>query len=226
MPGWDLTAVWTPGHSPGHLCFWEPANQLMLTGDCVLPRITPNVNLNPQTGDDPLGDYLRSLERLGKYDAEGLPAHEWRFPSLRDRTMRTRANTTNSASWKSSRRSVDGYDTAWEITPQMEWSRPWDDVDKFTRRAAIGEAMAHLRTLEVQGIVRGDPRRTVALGAPRRLKSGSRWGAFPFAIEHRRITPLRYACTWGGMSWQFDVRATVLDSWWLWSRSPRGSAHS
>ena len=23
MPGWDLTAVWTPGHSPGHLCFWE-----------------------------------------------------------------------------------------------------------------------------------------------------------------------------------------------------------
>src|SRR5438876_292773 len=64
IPGWDLTAVWTPGHSPGHLCFWEPANQLMLTGDCVLPRITPNVNLNPQTGDDPLGDYLRSLERL------------------------------------------------------------------------------------------------------------------------------------------------------------------
>ena len=40
IPGWDLTAVWTPGHSPGHLCFWEPANQLMLTGDCVLPRIT------------------------------------------------------------------------------------------------------------------------------------------------------------------------------------------
>ena len=23
MPGWDLTALWTPGHSPGHLCFWE-----------------------------------------------------------------------------------------------------------------------------------------------------------------------------------------------------------
>src|SRR6476620_5595283 len=86
MPGWDLTAVWTPGHSPGHLCFWEPRNKLMLTGDCVLPRITPNVNLNPQTSDDPLGDYLRSLERLGTYDAEGLPAHEWRYPSLRDRT--------------------------------------------------------------------------------------------------------------------------------------------
>ena len=37
MPGWDLTALWTPGHSPGHLCFWEATNRLMLTGDCVLP---------------------------------------------------------------------------------------------------------------------------------------------------------------------------------------------
>src|SRR5690606_17403228 len=23
VPGWDVTAIWTPGHSPGHLCFWE-----------------------------------------------------------------------------------------------------------------------------------------------------------------------------------------------------------
>ena len=80
MPGWDLTALWTPGHSPGHLCFWEATNRLMLTGDCVLPRITPNVNLNPQTEPDPLGDYLRSLERLAEFDAdEALPAHEWRY---------------------------------------------------------------------------------------------------------------------------------------------------
>ena len=90
VPGWDLTAIWTPGHSPGHLCFWEPRHQLMCTGDCVLPRITPNISLNPQSEDDPLGDYLRSLERLGTYDGEGLPAHEWRFGSLRDRTRELR----------------------------------------------------------------------------------------------------------------------------------------
>jgi glyoxylase-like metal-dependent hydrolase (beta-lactamase superfamily II) len=153
IPGWELTAVWTPGHSPGHLCFWEPANQLMFTGDCVLPRITPNVNLNPQTGDDPLGDYLRSLERLGTYDAEGLPAHEWRFGSLRDRTRELLEH--HEQRFREVVAAIrDGYSTAWEITPRMEWSRPWDDVDKFTRRAAIGEALAHLRTLEVRGVVR------------------------------------------------------------------------
>src|SRR6266480_2085166 len=37
VPGWDIQAIWTPGHSPGHLAFWEPRNRLMLTGDHVLP---------------------------------------------------------------------------------------------------------------------------------------------------------------------------------------------
>jgi glyoxylase-like metal-dependent hydrolase (beta-lactamase superfamily II) len=85
IPGWDVTAIWTPGHSPGHLCFWEAGNRLMLTGDCVLPRITPNVNLNPQTEPDPLGDYLNSLEKLAAYDAvEALPAPTRAMPRLAD----------------------------------------------------------------------------------------------------------------------------------------------
>src|ERR687887_246380 len=80
VPGWDLQAIWTPGHSPGHLCFWEPRNRLMLTGDHVLPRITPNIPFHPQAGEDPLGDYLRSLEKLEGYEErEVLPAHEHRF---------------------------------------------------------------------------------------------------------------------------------------------------
>ena len=65
----------------------------MLTGDCVLPRITPNVNLNPQTEPDPLGDYLRSLEKLGRLRRdEALPAHEWRFVGHRARLLEIRAH--------------------------------------------------------------------------------------------------------------------------------------
>src|SRR5204863_5999891 len=63
IPDWDVVSIWTPGHSPGHLCFWEPSNRLMLSGDHVLPRITPNIPFHPQAGADPLGDFLRSLER-------------------------------------------------------------------------------------------------------------------------------------------------------------------
>ena len=50
MPGWDVTAIWTPGHSPGHLCFYESGQRLMLSGDHVLPRITPNISAHPQAG--------------------------------------------------------------------------------------------------------------------------------------------------------------------------------
>ena len=41
--------LWTPGHSPGHLCFWEATHRLMLTGDCVLPAYHPQ--RQPQPAD-------------------------------------------------------------------------------------------------------------------------------------------------------------------------------
>jgi hypothetical protein len=46
----------------------------------------------------------------------------------------------------------------------MTWSRPWDETTQFARRSAISEALAHLRTLEVRGVVRelfGEPSRWV-----------------------------------------------------------------
>jgi len=161
IPGWDLTTVWTPGHSPGHICFWEPRHQMMCTGDCVLPRITPNVSLNPQSEDDPLGDFLASLDKLDTFGGDALPAHEWRFDDLRARTEELRRHH---------QRRLDevvtaireGYTTAWEITPHMEWSRPFETSEVFAKRAAVSEAMAHLRLLEVRGVVKeigGEPAR-------------------------------------------------------------------
>ena len=172
IPGWDLTAIWTPGHSPGHLCFWEPRNQLMCTGDCVLPRITPNIGLNPQSGDNPLGDYLASLDRLDTFGGDALPAHEWRFDDLRARTEELREHHRHRLD-EVVAAIRNGYSTAWEITPQMEWGRPLDEADTFTKRAAVSEAMAHLRLLEVRGVVRGIRGRAGALGARRGLISAA-----------------------------------------------------
>src|SRR5256885_13815786 len=79
VKGWDLTAIWTPGHSPGHLCFWEAGNKLMLSGDHVLPRITPNIPYHPQAGAHPLGDYLQSPAKLAGHDEnEVRPAPQHR----------------------------------------------------------------------------------------------------------------------------------------------------
>ena len=50
-----------------------------------------------------------------------------------------------------------GCDTIWSIAPHMDWSRPWDQVTGFVRRQAVGEAAAHVRALEVRGVLRRLP---------------------------------------------------------------------
>lgn len=160
VPGWDLSAIWTPGHSPGHLCFWEPRYQLMLSGDHVLPRITPNIPFHPQAGDDPLGDFLESLDKLENYDAdEVLPAHEHRFVGLQGRLEELRVHHQHR--FEEIVVAIgDGVTTAWGIAERMHWSRSWDRIEGFMRRAAVAEAMAHLRTLERRGVLRetvGEP---------------------------------------------------------------------
>ena len=160
IPGWDVTAIWTPGHSPGHLCFWEAGNKLMLSGDHVLPRITPNIPFHPQAADDPLGDYLAALEKLRRYDAsEVLPAHEHRFVGLDARLSELVAH--HEARFIEVLDIIrSGVTTSWGIAERMHWSRPWDRIEGFMKRAAVGEAMSHLRTLEKRGLVRenmGEP---------------------------------------------------------------------
>ncbi|MHB8594760.1 MAG: MBL fold metallo-hydrolase, partial [Acidimicrobiales bacterium] len=86
VPGWDLQTVWTPGHSPGHVCFYSQHHRLLLSGDHVLPRITPNIGVHTQQFPNPLGDYLESLLKVHNLEVdEVLPAHEYRFADLRPR---------------------------------------------------------------------------------------------------------------------------------------------
>jgi glyoxylase-like metal-dependent hydrolase (beta-lactamase superfamily II) len=132
----------------------------MLSGDHVLPRITPNIPMHPQAGADPLGDFLRSLERVGSFDAdEVLPAHEHRFVGLSERVGELIAHHEQRFAEVLAAISA-GVTTAWGIAERMRWSRSWDRIDGFMRRAAVGEAMAHLRALEIRGVVRecmGEP---------------------------------------------------------------------
>ena len=79
-----LRALWTPGHTPGHLCFADERYDVLLTGDHILPRISPNISPAPGDGtEDTLGVYLGSLAAMEDLDPdEVLPAHEYRFAGL------------------------------------------------------------------------------------------------------------------------------------------------
>ena len=54
----------TPGHSLGHICLWSPARAVLLSGDHLLPGITPPVSFERGFDADPLRSYLDSLRLI------------------------------------------------------------------------------------------------------------------------------------------------------------------
>jgi glyoxylase-like metal-dependent hydrolase (beta-lactamase superfamily II) len=153
VDGATLNVVHTPGHTPGHICLYDERRQLLLTGDHVLPRITPNVGKHPLSGASPLGDYLRSLERLRIYrEATVLPGHEWVFADINDRIDHLLEH--HEERMRSVEQLViDGYDTAWAVAERMSWSRPFTSLSQELKRAALSEALAHLVQLDEEGRV-------------------------------------------------------------------------
>ncbi len=155
VPGWKLTAVWTPGHSPGHLCFYEPRRRLLLSGDHILPRITPNISLHPQQTSNPLADFLDALDKVAGLEVdEVLPAHEYRFRNLAERIVQLRGHHEHRLSEVTGVLARKPGATAWEIAIEMTWSRPWEEIQFWMQRAALGEALAHLIVLETRGVIR------------------------------------------------------------------------
>jgi glyoxylase-like metal-dependent hydrolase (beta-lactamase superfamily II) len=155
VPGWDVQAVWTPGHSPGHLCFRVPSHGLLLAGDHVLPTITPHISLSRSNrGGDPLGEFLESLAKVDRPDVQTvLPAHEHRFTGLHHRVEEITSHHAHHL--QALERAVsEGPVTLWELAQHLEWNRPWEELNLSMKRAAINETAAHMRHLSRHDKVR------------------------------------------------------------------------
>ena len=87
LAGREWFAVHTPGHTTDHLCLWDPAEGVLLSGDHVLPTITPHIAGSTDI-DDPLAAFFASLARVGAFEGVKvcLPAHGHPFTDLRGRT--------------------------------------------------------------------------------------------------------------------------------------------
>ncbi|MFF8727626.1 MBL fold metallo-hydrolase [Streptomyces sp. NPDC015171] len=158
LPGRRLRAVWTPGHTPGHVCLHLeeehparlPGHGRLFSGDHLLPGITPHIGLYEDPDDatvtDPLGDYLDSLERIGRLGpAEVLPAHQHAFS---DAPGRVRALLDHHESRLSNLLGLLAEPlTPWQLAERMDWNRPWADIPYGSRTIAVSEAESHLRRL-------------------------------------------------------------------------------
>jgi len=157
LAGWQLRAVHTPGHTPGHLCFSEERTGLFFAGDHVLPRITPNISTGPNSETDPLRSYLQSLGTVrGMVPSEVLPAHEWRFTGLAARVDQLLAHHEQRLTELLDAVRAHPRSTPWDLAAHLTWSRPWSSYERRMRIFAVTETDAHLRLLASRGLVRTD----------------------------------------------------------------------
>lgn len=78
----------TPGHTQDHVCLHDPDRGIFLSGDHVLPSITPHISGLTQTLD-PLQSFFDSLDHVGSVENVriALPAHGHPFEDLAARTQ-------------------------------------------------------------------------------------------------------------------------------------------
>ncbi len=153
-----LRCLHTPGHTPGHMCLYEPNEKLLFAGDHILFDITPNIT--PwQDIDDALGMYLESLIKIKTYDiSRTFAAHRENGMSVYERADQLIAHHQARLDelYEIIRQNpgIDCYNAA----SKMTWSiraKDWSDFPATQKFFAVGEAAAHIDHLLHTGRVRG-----------------------------------------------------------------------
>ena len=146
---WEVTVG--RGHAPEHACLWCREENIFISGDQILPRISSNVSVFPTEPDaNPLQDWIDSCARLRSLlpdDVLVLPAHNEPFRGARLRLQEL----------------IDGHEhnmeklvalcedpkRAVECFPALFRSR----ITSGNYLMATGESLAHLNCLRSRGAI-------------------------------------------------------------------------
>lgn len=140
----ELQALLMPGHTGGHVVYFEPETKTMFAGDQLLPDVSPNPLLEPSL-DEPgqrrrsLEEYLDSLERMAKmqialaYPGHGRPVTEPQ--ALIESTIEHHLKRKAAVARRLDAKGKTPYDIAHEVYPHVT------GYDTFL---AVSEIVAHL----------------------------------------------------------------------------------
>ncbi len=152
--GHTLRAVFTPGHTPGHMCLYDEQNEILFLGDHVLFDITPNVSRWMRVADS-LGMYISSLVKIRDYKVKyALPAHRGSTCSLAQRVDQiiehhgVRVRETLDLVYEMP--GATAYDIAGKVTWNIRHNGDWEDFPLAQKTFAVGEMRAHLEYLVVR----------------------------------------------------------------------------
>jgi glyoxylase-like metal-dependent hydrolase (beta-lactamase superfamily II) len=136
----------TPGHSQGHICFYNSESGVLLSGDHLLAKITSNISLFPNNEPDPLKYYLQSFQSLRSLQCKTvLPAHGPVFTNLEQRISELEAHHEERLQLMIdfAKRGATGYEICLHVFNQ--------EIENRELRLAMTETMAHLMHLVYRG---------------------------------------------------------------------------
>jgi len=152
----EFDVLRTPGHSRGHICLYEPDKKWLFSGDHILFQTVPHIGLHPQSGDNPLDEYIKSLKILQTKKVQFIfPGHGPVFNSLKLRSAEILYR--HDLRRKDILKVLDeGLKTAYQVAFEISWnggsmSEKFSDLSALDRRLAILHVMAHLKLLESEG---------------------------------------------------------------------------
>jgi glyoxylase-like metal-dependent hydrolase (beta-lactamase superfamily II) len=149
--------IWSPGHTPGHVCLYEPQRRWFFSGDHILPHVSPNVSLRPYSPESPMPGYLDSLRRISEMEIDlGLPGHGDPFPTMAGRARDLLSHQLDRQAMLTEI-VAPVPQTAYELAARV-WAdtKPynWTEFRGYVRRNAVGTLVAHLDVLANQGRIR------------------------------------------------------------------------
>jgi glyoxylase-like metal-dependent hydrolase (beta-lactamase superfamily II) len=147
LAGREWFALYTPGHTDDHLCLWDPAEGVLLSGDHVLPTITPHISGLAE--GDSLALYKSSLERVAALAGItlALPAHGHPIHDVPARVAAIQAHHDERLVQLEEISARLGWATVQMLSHEMFAPRSWGSM-------AESEAYAHAEHLLALGRIR------------------------------------------------------------------------
>lgn len=142
LDGWELVAA--PGHADGQLCLLK--EDVLVSADHLLGRISPTVGLWPESRPDPLGDFLGALARtIALAPRVALPGHGEPIADPVGRAHeliehhRERLDATEAVLTEAPR---SGYEVSFDLFGR--------ELKPAARRFAVAETLSHLERLVLE----------------------------------------------------------------------------
>ncbi len=145
LAGREWVSIHTPGHTVDHLCLYDPEYGLLLSGDHVLPSITPHIS-GVGNGADALKSYLQTLDLVAALDGVqlGLPAHGHPFDDVPGRVEAIKEHHEERMRFIQNASNSIGPATVQQISHEIFPKKHWGVM-------AESETFAHLEHMVLAG---------------------------------------------------------------------------